>query len=630
MTTYYSEPGIINAADLLYYNGTAYVGLIANDPSPSTAQQNTLVLRYLISLANAGCGVYPPSYGTTILIPGHSIPVGISGLTGDVGSTYYFQKPNPDTAPAIIPIACNWPIRFLGTGSTVLALLTDNDTQMSDFFWITTSGVGAGDHTGGMTFEDLYFLYPHIDFATSAAAIHIPQEGAENVRIIRCSFVDSPTAIQVEDALQVSVMQCKFQYKHNVGTSVILGNTTPGSSGASAKQVYIAGNTFYADHSSQKGNTGIVIYGADHVAVADTRIDAYTYGIKIIPGPGRNALHCTFTGVTLYPGVDANGNSGTALTVKPTNGTAVVQAVFTNCAFEPGDSFTLSGLDVGSPGIIVDGSEGLVDNIRFVSCYSTRWAGPGLQIVGGATNIEVVGGFYSGNNFTDEYSTYQPHGIYVGDAVGVRIVGTSCKGQYQWIVIGTDKGATYRQDYGIYVDDGATDVVIAGCDIRENGKAGIFVNGGVEEVLIDSCNVTENGLVATTPAGIVVSAASTPVTNVFIRNCDVTGYALYSDAIEVLTSGSNAHTVQVTDCAGYNDQAVGGAFTVALNSPLHAYDRFYYGPATVYIPTSGSTSNIKVGATATAFTSGTFVVAPGVAVEIVGFSGTIPVVMVGQ
>ncbi len=628
MTTYYSQPGIINAADQLVLYGSSYVGLVADDFSSATAQQNTAVLRGLVELANNSCAPSPPSYGTTILIPGHSEPLGMAGPSlPDVGSTYYFQKPNPDTATAVIPVSCNWPIRFLGTGSTVLAPLEDAvGGVFSDFFEVITSGPGMGDHTGGITFEDLYFLYPSIDFATTAAAIHVPAQGAENVRVVRCSFVDAPTGVQIEDGLQASIMQCKFQYKHNVGTSVILGDTIPGMMGAAAKQVYIAGNTFYADHSSKKGSTGIMIYGVDHVAVVDTRIDAYTYGIKIIPGPGRNALHCTFTGVTLYPGVDADNNSGTALTVQPTNGTAVVQAVFTNCAFEPGNSFALSGTNLGGPGIIVDGTNGLVDNIRFVSCYSTRWAGPGLQIIGGATNIEVVGGFYGGNNYSHGgYATSQPYGIYVGDSVGVRIVGANCKGQYQWITIGTDMGATDQQDYGIYIDDGATDVLVAGCDIRTNAVAGILVNPGAANVLIDSCNLIGNG-----SAAVSINAITGAVENISVRGCNVTGYSSYNAAIEVGATGSNAHTVQVTDCAGYNDQAVGGAFSVPLNSAFHAYDRGYYGPATLYVPLSGSTSNIKVGATNTGLTSGSFVLAPGVAGEIIGFSGTITIVIVGQ
>jgi hypothetical protein len=154
------------------------------------------------------------------LIPGHSEPVGAAGPGGtDFGSTYYFQKPYPDTETSVIPVNCNWPIRFLGTGSTVLSLLEDESgSGFSDFFEVTTEG--SGDNTGGMTFEDLYFTYPPITGTLTTAAIHIPAEGAENVRVVRCAFVDCPNGIILEDGLQASIMQCTFQYQNNVGTEV--------------------------------------------------------------------------------------------------------------------------------------------------------------------------------------------------------------------------------------------------------------------------------------------------------------------------------------------------------------------------------------------------------------------------
>jgi hypothetical protein len=199
MTTFYSEPGVINAVDPLFPVGSSFTGLQANDMSAATT--NTMCLRYLIGLAQASMAGCPmsPSFGTTILIPGHSEVVGRAGPGGtDEGSTYYFQKPYPDPETACIPITCNWPIRFLGTGSTVLSLLADepDETSFSDFFQVSTSGPGTGDHTGGMTFEDLYFSYPHIDGESTSAAIHVTELGAENIRIVRCNFVDCPVGAE--------------------------------------------------------------------------------------------------------------------------------------------------------------------------------------------------------------------------------------------------------------------------------------------------------------------------------------------------------------------------------------------------------------------------------------------------
>ena len=112
------------------------------------------MLRGLIALANAMCdNTSGATYDTTIVIPGHSTP---PGTAGDGGSTYWFAKPNAEKV--IIPLSCNWPIRFLGTGSTILAVTADSNTpvgEYGDFFEIQTGGsvggVKLGDNTGGLT-----------------------------------------------------------------------------------------------------------------------------------------------------------------------------------------------------------------------------------------------------------------------------------------------------------------------------------------------------------------------------------------------------------------------------------------------------------------------------------------------
>ena len=635
-TTYYSQPGIINAVDpLIVIGGTAY-GLVADDPSTGTAQRNTVVMRGLIGLANNMCA-QSISYGTTILIPGHTIPLGpaYTGPITDVGSTYYFQKLPSDTATAVVNVSCNWPIRFLGTGSTVLHMLEDADGGFSDFFQVVTSGAGMGDHTGGITFEDLYFTYPNITGTLTTAAIHVPFEGAENVRVVRCSFVDCPRGLILEDGLEMSVIQCKFNYPNNVGTSITLGNNVPGGSaggGGAAKQVWIAGSLFYADHSNgQKGSTGILIYGVEHINIADTRIDSYTYGLKIVPGPGFNSVRCNFTNLDIYSGDDADGNSGTAVTIQPQASVGggvsnVAQISFTSCAFEFGETATLTMHKMGSPGVLIDATNGIVDNVRFVSCYSTRWAGPGLEVAGGATNIEVVGGFYSGNNYTaNSFSASNPVGIHLVNATGVRIVGAACKGKYQWITISQNMGSTATQTYGIYLESGASNVIIDGCDVTENGDAGIYVEGGAEEVIIDSCDL--NGNVVN---GIVVNAASTAVTRIFIRDCDVTQYGSYGSAIKVMTTGTNAASVEVTNCAGYNNQGVevsGAPISVSPGSLFYAYQYGYYGPVTFYLATA--VTNVKIGGTVTTLKSGTFDLPPSVSGELIG-TVAVSITMIGK
>ena len=127
----YSQPGIIIATDPLVNIGGTMYGLVPNTGSADTtsAQRNTTVLRGLIALANAMCdNTSGATYGTTIVIPGHSTP---PGTAGDGGSTYWFAKPNAEKV--IIPLSCNWPIRFLGTGSTILAVTADSNTPVGEY-----------------------------------------------------------------------------------------------------------------------------------------------------------------------------------------------------------------------------------------------------------------------------------------------------------------------------------------------------------------------------------------------------------------------------------------------------------------------------------------------------------------
>lgn len=635
---YYSEPGVFNACDPWYVPASGPpVGLVPNQPS--LAAQNTLVLQTIINIAQAFID-QSQSYGATILIPGHNVvpePVGTPTVS-DGGSQYFFSI--PAAGEPVITIEDNWPIRFLGTGSTTLTIVADEAGNFGHFFSIQTGGsvtlpghekpIKLGDHRGGMTFEDLYFTYPNTADGTGYAALYITPQGVENLRVLRCVFLDCPIGIDIQQGLFSSITQCLFEYKHNSGVAISIGNTEPGMLGGFGKQVNILGNVFYSDHSNADAiQTALQVYGVDHLKVTDCRIDSYNNGILIQPGPGRNAVHCTFANVAVFVGTDSHDNLGSPLTIQPNphndaEGTiSVSQVSFTSCSFEMGQGATPAG---GAPGITIDASYGLVDNVRFVSCFSTQWPGPGLSIngaSGNATNIEVVGGFFSGNQF-GTVAGVDSCGIYVGEATGVRIVGAACVGLYQVVTDGGNAPSD-TQSYGIILDPGAADILIDGCDIRTNAVAGILVNPGAANVLIDSCNLIGNG-----SAGVSINAITGAVQNVSIRGCNVTGYSAYNAAIAVGATGSNAHTVAVTDCIGYNDQAVGGTFSVPLNSAFHAYDRGYYGPATLYVPLSGSTSNVKVGATNTGLTSGSFVLAPGVAGEIIGFSGTVTIVMVGQ
>jgi parallel beta-helix repeat protein len=66
-------------------------------------------------------------------------------------------------------------------------------------------------------------------------------------------------------------------------------------------------------------------------------------------------------------------------------------------------------------------------------------------------------------------------------------VRNTCVGTYEVVTLKRVKSAS-QQAVGIYVDEGASDVIIVGCDVRENSEYGIYVKGNAAEVIIGSCD----------------------------------------------------------------------------------------------------------------------------------------------
>jgi parallel beta-helix repeat protein len=630
--------------------------MVANDPS--AAATNTNVLQTIVNIAQTTDCTNGRPYGATILIPGHSAVPGQTSDGHDNGAVYYLQAVpgSPSPTPAIV-IDCNWPLRFLGTGNSELSMLLDVSNNSSDMFSLFTTGTATqdlGPNTGGITFEDLSLSYANIATSEKWAAIHtIPDPsdassgGAQNVRLVRVVLKNCPIGAWFERALQPSMLQCTIVYANNVATAgVMIGNGTNEGDEGSGKEVYIAGCIFSA---SIAGCTGMYIQGCEHVRVDNCEIDGFLYGILIKPGPyGENALRCTFTAVTIYATCSnsdmESGFQGSAVIIQPQGpDVAVGQIVFTSCFFEASDTGAPTTGTGSVPAVFVDAEYGTIDTVRFVSCYSTRWTGPGLYIQGGvvddatyyAANIEVLGGMYAGNNYTsDGFSASQPYGIYVGEySQGVRIVGASCVGEYKWITLHRATNSM-TQGVGIYVDGGASQITIDGCDVRSNADygivvnaasdviisgcnvssnavggsgAGVQVNNGATNVVIDGCDVTNNGT-----NGIQVNGTSGAVAGVFIRNCNASGYSSYSTAIDVTGPSSNVPTVEITNCAGYN-----GVYTSALTTTLpgsgsafHGYDHGYYGPVSFFVGTNTEVTAIEINGITTGLKTGSFVLYP--------------------
>lgn len=647
--SYLSTPGIFNVLDPW---STLYTfGMQAGPTTASGAEENARILQAAIwkaqneNTTGTACAATGNARSAIILIPGNNdVPAPVNGGGTDNGRVYEIAIPSESANPAAIVINCGTPLRFLGTGSITLKMVPNVNGVMGDMFSILTSGDSSfGENTGGITFEDIQFTYDVSHYTgdySSFAAIHtIPYPGnpnnggADNVRLYRCILNDCPIGAWFQIALQPTMLDCTIRFNAIIGIGVRLGDGFNDGQEGSAKEFYIADCVFGAQNG---GSTAIEIFACDHGRVDNCQIDSFTNGILITPGGGNdgyNVLRCTFTAVTVYVGTDASGNVGKAVVIQPQSSAQnVSQLAFTSCSFELGATAEITA--TGGPGILVDNTlGGDIDSIRFVSCFAARFPGPGLEINGSSedpiTNVEVLGGEYMANKYTG-ISTPTPCGIYANNVNGLKIVGTSCLGTYNWILL-SHKDTAKTQLYGIYLDAACQNVIVNGCDIRGNATAGIYVEGGVQHVLINSCNLTGNG--STSGSAVVVHASSVAVAGVFISNCDVTGYSGYSTAIAVSATGSNAATLEVTNCVGYNDQAVevgGGTISVISSIPIHAYTHGYYGPVTFYVGANTSVTGISVGSTATLIKTGTVVLPAGVGGTIFGTFVSLSITMIGQ
>jgi hypothetical protein len=452
MTTY-SQPGIINALDY---------GMVANSlPSDyTTAQNNAIALQNAIYAAQNSsptlCPTAPPSFGAAVLIPSNSV-VPITGNEGN-GALYYIACPPGQTEPGgqlyAVEVTCYWPLLISGTSTaTKLVMVGNQNGDFGDMFYIANNTGPALSNIGGISFQDLEIAY-YTGASAGDAAIRLAT-GAENIRLFRMLFLDCPVGIALDHSLQVSIIDSVVWYsEYQGGTAVSIG-----TAGNAALETYIAGCVFESGVST--GGTGLSIVNADEVRLANTRIEAFDQGIVIAPTEG-SAQHLHFENASAFTYSSTNSTTGgAALLIQPTGTGKVLSAVFIGCVFGPS---AVATTEYVGPGVMVDQSQTskVVDQVRFVSCYSSTWPGSGMQINGSVTNVEILGGHYACNG-TAAQAGVQYSGIAItsaasGVASGVRIVGAACNNSVYSTVTGGYLPAS--QDYGVSIASGAANVFV--------------------------------------------------------------------------------------------------------------------------------------------------------------------------
>jgi hypothetical protein len=217
-----------------------------------------------------------------------------------------------------------------------------------------------------------------------------------------------------------------------------------------------------------------------------------------------------------------------------------------------------------------------------------------MEIVA-ASNVEVNGGFYAGNA-SGANPSGGSGGISIGAASAVRIIGASCIGSYPYIEIDHDETSPV-QDVGIYIaGGGANNIVIDHCDLRGNSQYAVSLSGGA--VL---------------------------TSQVFVRNCNMEGYTG-----SPMHFGAAISIIEVSNCAGYNDQAT--AVTTTAPAPGSSFSGTTYGYyGTVMFSVAGpGVTQIAIDGHNTNRTSGTFVLGPRDTAVLTYSGGLVVFVMIGQ
>jgi hypothetical protein len=443
----YSTPGVYNVLD----NWGAGFGMVANDSSLGTAQNNAKALAATISAAVQGCNPpTDPSYGGIVLIPANNEvppPVGTSGAGN--GAIYYVSS-SSETETELVSITCQFAIKIMGMGdATRLFMIKDSDVNNAiPMFSIANAGSGGDVDVGGITFEDLWFEYDSALFGNCSA---VSSTDSQNVRLNRCVLVNVAQGISIVNTSQFSMFDCTGLFDTDVaGTMLTISDD--GTPGTGSFYAYVANCQFRVGEGVGTGITvGLSLGACDQLRVVDCHFDGFSTGIVFNPSFSTQDL--SFTNVTLV-------GTGMQISMMPTAGNKIQGVCFTNCSFNNNSAEGASG--AGLSAVVVDSGAGhnsTVDGVRFVSCVCVGNPAAGLELRNGR-NFEIIGGLYAGNSQFTVGSTGSAAIWLNGTGTNIRIVGVSC--------VPAAFGVATFQPYGIEI--GAwTDVFISDCDTTGYG-----------------------------------------------------------------------------------------------------------------------------------------------------------------
>ena len=192
-------------------------------------------------------------------------------------------------------------------------------------------GPVGDDQIAGIIFQDLIISTPLPKAKPEEGGDFV--QGGGNVRVQRVTFDEVPdAALHFEDSLHCSVIDCDVRtQKVATGTGLRLGDA---GAPTSAIETYVAGTTFAA-YGSPTSGAGVQIYGAEHLRMANVRLESWINAIVIAIGAANgNVEHLYFGNVS-----SLSSQAAVILLVSggtPSNPTYIVEVWFAECEFRTG------------------------------------------------------------------------------------------------------------------------------------------------------------------------------------------------------------------------------------------------------------------------------------------------------
>lgn len=433
----------------------------------------------------------------------------------------------------------------------------------------------------GVRFRDLFLSYAPFDPGMSTyCAVNVQSSNA--VTCERVYFSNCPRAFQTDLRGEFNgLFDCWIVYGLKDGDGDFVDNQTMISLGGA--EDFVAQCVLHQTpvgemmDSGPTGCTGIVIASnTSSRFISNTHVSDFAVGVQISGGSQIADTSLNAVRINAYQN---------AVIIQPASeGDTVYTVHFSNCTF----ANTLYGNTLGisaTSGVLIStngASNEDVSGIYFSNCTAYGWANAGIEIDSGE-NIVIVGGQYSSNG-QNPSETYLGTGIAVAGMTGgadqVTISGVDCSGINEFWQTNA-MGTPVTQPYGIAISGLVSDVTVTGCHLPYNTTGGVLV------ALIDEAAPE----------------------HVYVRDCNARGYSSYTDAMNI---ASGATDVQITNCAGYNDQGV--ILHSASVPPLTSFNNTTYsyrGPIAFYVWGTGAMS-MQIGTLTVGLGTGSFLLPCGV------------------